>query len=151
MLWTNPSTGQLEHITPISKTDTRSMLKILKNGEAMAILTDQRYRKKGRLIVPFFGHDAKSNPAASKIAKLTNCLVVPTFTRRTDSFHYEMSFLPALEDFPSGDSHEDTLRLHQLYEEEIKANPAQYLWVHNRWDIKDPNRKKKARKNKKAG
>jgi len=132
----NSETQQLEAANPISNADTRQMLKVLKRGEHMILLPDQRYRSKNRVEVPFFGHIAKSNPATSKIAKLTNCLVVPTFTRRTEGFKYEVSFLPALDNFPSDDSYADTLRLHQLYEEEIKTNPAQYLWVHNRWDIK---------------
>lgn len=126
----------IENANPISNADTRQMLKILKSGEHMILLPDQRYRSKNRVEVPFFGHMAKSNPATSKIAKLTNCLVVPTFTRRLDKLNYQTTFLPALEDFPSDDNKADTIRLHKLYEEEIKANPAQYLWVHNRWDVK---------------
>ncbi|MDG6774913.1 lysophospholipid acyltransferase family protein [Thiomicrorhabdus sp. ZW0627] len=126
-----------EHVEPVSNANTRKMLKVLKAGKSMTILPDQRYRAKGHIEVPFFGRSAQSNPSTSKIAKLTDCLVVPTFTRRLPDGHYEVEFLPALEDFPSGDDYADTLRLHHLYEEEIRQNPAQYLWVHNRWNLKD--------------
>ncbi len=132
----NRQSHQVESTVPIANSNTRKMLKVLKQGEHMILLPDQRYRAKGHVVVPFFGHDAKSNPATSKIAKLTDCIVVPTFTRRKQGFNYELNFLPALTNFPSGDSYADTLRLHQLYEAEINENPAQYLWVHNRWDIK---------------
>lgn len=128
--------GQLEFANPIANSDTRQMLRILKKGENMILLPDQRYRSKGKVIVPFFGHAAKSNPATSKIAQITNAQVIPTFTRRTGFFKYEVCFLPALKDFPSESKEADTSRLHELYETEIKANPSQYLWVHNRWDIK---------------
>jgi KDO2-lipid IV(A) lauroyltransferase len=120
--------------THIHYHDTRSIIKALRAGHSLGYLPDQRYRGKGHINVPFFGHPAKSHSATSKIAKMTGCAVVPTFTRRIGT-RYEIHFLPALENFPSGDDFEDTLRLHKLYEEEIRQNPSQYLWVHNRWDL----------------
>jgi len=126
-----------EKVQPVSNKNTRQMLKVLKAGNSMTFLPDQRYRSKGHVDVPFFGVMTKSNPATSKISKLTGCAVVPTFTRRLENNRYEVEFLPALENFPSGDDYADTLRLHQLYEAEIRRNPSQYLWVHNRWNLKD--------------
>ncbi|MDX1352091.1 MAG: lysophospholipid acyltransferase family protein [Thiomicrorhabdus sp.] len=126
-----------EHVEPVSNANTRQMLKVLRAGQSMTILPDQRYRAKGHVKVPFFGVETMSNPATSKIAKMTGCAVVPTFTRRLANNQYEVEFLPALENFPSGDDYQDTLRLHKLYETEIRKNPAQYLWIHNRWNLKD--------------
>lgn len=126
-----------EHVEPVSNANTRQMLKVLRAGHSMTFLPDQRYRAKGHVKVPFFGVETMSNPATSKIAKMTGCAVVPTFTRRLENGKYEVEFLPALENFPSGDDYEDTLRLHHLYETEICNNPSQYLWVHNRWNLKD--------------
>jgi len=129
-----------DKVEPVSNANTRQMLKVLKAGKSLTILPDQRYRAKGRVEVPFFGVKSMSNPATSKIAKMTGCAVVPTFTRRIENnqnIHYEVEFLPALDNFPSGDDYEDTLRLHHLYEAEIRKNPSQYLWIHNRWNLKD--------------
>jgi len=114
--------------------DTRAIVKALKQGKSLGYLPDQRYRGKGHLKVPFFGRDAKSHSATSKLAKMTGCAVVPTFTRRVGT-EYEVYFYPALDGFPSGDDFADTARLHALYEAEINQNPSQYLWVHNRWDL----------------
>jgi len=132
----NEKTGLQENTNPVANSDTRQMLNVLRRGENIALLPDQRYRSKKKVIVPFLGRDAKSNPATSKIAKLTGCQVVPVFCRRLEGFNYELEFLPALENFPGSSPESDTIRLHHLYENEIKHNPAQYLWVHNRWDIK---------------
>ncbi|WP_029935212.1 lipid A biosynthesis acyltransferase [Thiomicrospira pelophila] len=126
--------GRCAH--PIANHNTRSMLKVLRKGESMVILPDQRYRARGHVKVPFFGHMTRSNPATSKIAKLTNCAVVPCLTERTTDNRYIVTFLPALENFPSDSAEQDTLRLHAIYEQAIKNNPTQYLWVHNRWDLK---------------
>lgn len=126
-----------EHVEPVSNANTRKMLKVLRAGNSMTFLPDQRYRAKGHVEVPFFGVKAKSNPATSKISKMTGCAVVPTFTRRLPNHQYEVEFLPALTNFPSGDDEQDTLTLHKLYEAEITRNPSQYLWLHNRWNLKD--------------
>ena len=126
-----------DQVEPVSNANTRQMLKVLKAGKSMTFLPDQRYRSKGHVEVPFFNVLTKSNPATSKIAKMTGCAIVPTFTRRLENNHYEVEFLPALDNFPSGDDYEDTLRLHHLYEAEIRKNPSQYLWIHNRWNLKD--------------
>lgn len=125
-----------QKVEPVSNANTRLMLKVLRAGKSMTFLPDQRYRAKGHVEVDFFGHPTRSNPATSKIAKMTGCAVVPTFTRRLPNNQYEVEFLPALKNFPSGDDTADTLRLHHLYEAEIRRNPSQYLWVHNRWDLK---------------
>ena len=126
-------------VQPVANNDTRKMLKLLRSGNSMTFLPDQRYRAKGSISVPFFNRECPSNPATAKIAKLTGCAVVPMFTRRIDDdqgVRYQVEFLPALDNFPSGDDYQDTLRLHKLYETAIYQAPEQYLWVHNRWDIK---------------
>lgn len=124
----------LDNMTPISKFNTRGMIKTLKTGQNLGFLPDQKFTSKGHIKVPFFNQLAPSNPATSKLAKLTDCLVLPTFLERLDNGKYILRFQKPLENFPSGDDYEDTLRLHHIYEEEIKRNPAQYLWVHNRWN-----------------
>ncbi|BBP46626.1 lipid A biosynthesis lauroyltransferase [Thiosulfatimonas sediminis] len=127
-----------EQVQPVANNNTRLMLKMLKSGGAMTFLPDQKYRAKGSVMVPLFGKEAPSNPATTKISKLTGCAVVPTFTRRIESeqgIRYEVEFLPALEHFPTEDD-QDTLRLHHLYETAIRQAPEQYLWVHNRWNLK---------------
>ncbi len=121
-------------ILPISNKATRTLIKALRAKVAIGILPDQRYRSKGKVDVPFFGVSAPSNPGINKLAKLGKAKVLPVFTRRIGS-KYQLTILPALENFPSGDDYKDTLRLHKLYEAEIKKNPSQYLWTHNRWDI----------------
>lgn len=123
-----------QHPNHIHYQDTRTIVKALREGKSLGYLPDQRYRGKGHINVPFFGREAKSHSATSKLAKMTGCAVVPTFTRRIGT-RYEVYFYPALDSFPSGDDVADTARLHALYEAEIKQNPSQYLWVHNRWDL----------------
>jgi len=125
-----------DEIHPIENSNTRAMIKALRSGNVLTILPDQKYTAKGHIEVPFFNHLAPSNPATSKLTKMTGCRVVPCFTRRDEQGHYTLTFHPALDNFPCGDDYQDTLRLHQLYESEIRQNIPQYLWVHDRWNLK---------------
>ncbi|KUJ71918.1 lysophospholipid acyltransferase family protein [Thiomicrospira sp. WB1] len=124
-------------VTPLPNTNTRAIIKVLRQGGTVMILPDQRYRSRGRIIAPFFGHDAMSHPGLSKLAKLGNARVLPVFTERR-GHDYHCFIQPALTDFPSDDPQADLIRLHRLYEAEVKRNPAQYLWTHNRWNLKRP-------------
>ncbi len=121
---------------PIANTETRQIVKTLRQGGNILILPDQRYRAKGSIQVPFFGQKVPSNPGVNKLSKLGKAKVVVCFTRQ-EKGHYSLNISTPLENFPSGDDLQDTQRLHKLYEQEIRQNPSQYLWVHDRWDIKD--------------
>ena len=46
---------------------------------------------------------------------------------------YRVEFLPAWTDWPTDDALADTARLNRWIEAAIRANPAQYLWVHKRF------------------
>lgn len=129
---------QQYNVSPLFNTDTRTMIKALRAKDILWIAPDQKYGGQGSIEVPFFGTKTPSNPGINKLAKMGKAKVIPCFTRR-NGYHYEMHILPPLDNFPSGDDYEDTLRLHHLYETEIQQNPSQYLWVHDRWDIKNNN------------
>ncbi|HPY41833.1 MAG TPA: lysophospholipid acyltransferase family protein, partial [Thiolinea sp.] len=82
--------------------------------------------------VPFFGVEAATNTATSRIASLGRAKVVPFFTVRTDK-GYLLRFLPALQDFPSESVHTDTARINQIIEQQVREFPEQYLWTHRRF------------------
>jgi Kdo2-lipid IVA lauroyltransferase/acyltransferase len=46
---------------------------------------------------------------------------------------YRVRFLEPWDDFPTEDAVADTRRINAFIEEEIRRNPAQYLWVHKRF------------------
>ena len=46
---------------------------------------------------------------------------------------YRVRFMPPLDNFPSDDALADTAALNRWIEAQIRANPAQYLWVHKRF------------------
>jgi len=126
----------------IPKTNMREMIRSIKNGFPSWYATDQNYRAKGSILVPFFGVDAPTNPGTSRLAKMTKAKVIPCIGIRLlnnnpDKYKnkqgYLVRFLAPLENFPTGDSLQDTTRLNHIIEEFIKEFPAQYLWTHKRY------------------
>lgn len=122
----------------IPKTNIREMIKSINNGFPSWYATDQNYRKKGSILVPFFGIDAPTNPGTSRLAKITKALVIPCISvrllnKKEPRKGYLLRFYPPLDNFPSTSPLDDTTRLNQIIEEQIKEFPEQYLWTHKRY------------------
>lgn len=116
----------------VSRDNIRSMIQSLKQGFTVWYAQDQHFDQKSSLFVPFFGVEAATNTATTRISSLGRAKVVPFFTVRTDK-GYLLRFLPALEDFPSESVHTDTARINQIIEQQVREFPEQYLWTHRRF------------------
>jgi len=118
----------------IASDDIRSMVRVLKRGGIVWYAPDQAFRGKGAEEVPFFGRPVATNTATSRLAQLTDAVVMPYFVERlAGSTGYRVRIGPALEAFPSGDSIADARLHHGLIEAEIRRLPSQYLWLHKRF------------------
>lgn len=123
----------------ITKDSVRSLLRALKKNQPVWYAADQAYNRKGTELVPFFGVPATTNTAVSQIARVSKAAVVPFIPLRHDNgAGYTLEFLPALENFPSGDDAADARRLNQLLETQIRRAPEQYYWVHRRFKGRPP-------------
>lgn len=128
----------------VASDDIRTMVRVLRAGGAVWYAPDQAFRAKGALMVPFFDVPAASNPATSRLARMTDAVVLPYFVERLPGDEgYVVRIGAALEDFPSDDAVADTLRHHRLIEAEARRIPVQYLWLHKRFkglsaDYPDP-------------
>jgi KDO2-lipid IV(A) lauroyltransferase len=119
----------------IAKDNIRDMVRQLKKGKAVWYAPDQKFRGKGHIMAPFFGTEAPTNPATSRLAKLSNALVIPIYCVREDidKEGYVLHIGQALDNFPSDNIKNDTLRINQVIEQQINAYPEQYLWTHKRY------------------
>lgn len=116
----------------ISRDNIRDMLRSLQQGHVVWYAQDQNFGHKNAVFAPFFGVEAATNTATSRLSKLGKAQVVPFFTLRTAT-GYQLRFLPALENFPSGAILDDTTRINNLIEQQVREFPAQYLWTHRRF------------------
>ncbi len=122
------------HGHPIPKDDIRSMVRALKKNEAVWFAPDQSYRNKGAAMVDFFGIPAASNPATSRLARISGAAVMTYFGQRLPGgAGYRVVIGPAFENFPGADPVSDVERYNRLLEAQVRLVPEQYLWVHRRF------------------
>jgi len=121
----------------IAKDNIRGMVRMLKKGIAVWYAPDQQFQGKNHLMIPFFGVDAPTNPATSRLAKLSNAIVIPIYCTRDEGAGnrrgYTLHIMSPLENFPSDDINDDTLLINKLVEQQIKTHVEQYLWTHKRY------------------
>jgi KDO2-lipid IV(A) lauroyltransferase len=118
----------------IQRDDVRSMIAALRRNEIVWYASDQSYRKKGAMMVPFFGHPAATNVFTSRLAKMTGAAVLYYSTERLPGAQgWRATVYPAFADWPGADPVEDTLRYHACIESQIRRLPDQYWWIHRRF------------------
>ena len=113
--------------------DTRQLIKKLRQGEAVWYAPDQDYGKDQSVFAPFFGIPAATVLGTARIAQLGRAVVLPYAHYREDNGHYRLVFGAPLENFPSGDDVEDATRINKIIEDMVRVKPEQYLWVHRRF------------------
>jgi KDO2-lipid IV(A) lauroyltransferase len=111
----------------------RPAVRHLKSGGVLWFAPDQESRRGDSVFVPFFGRPAWTLTSTHQLARLTGAAVLPLFHRRTPEGHYELEIGPALEGFPGDDPVADTARVMATLEALARREPAQYLWIHQRF------------------
>lgn len=118
----------------IPKDSMRQFVRLLGRGVSVWYASDQSYRRRYSLLLPFFGEPAMTNGALTDLARIGKARVVPFYARRLpDDAGYEVAFEPALENFPSDDMEVDARRVNTWLEEHIRRAPEQYYWIHRRF------------------
>jgi KDO2-lipid IV(A) lauroyltransferase len=113
----------------------RRMLTRLQAGKSLSMLIDQKLRE--GVAVPFFGRAAMTTPAPAALKLRTGAKIVIVSNRRTRGAHFHVTYQGEVEFTASGRDKEDIAALTALLtarkEKIIRADPAQWLWIHNRW------------------
>jgi KDO2-lipid IV(A) lauroyltransferase len=117
----------------IEKKDAaRDILRALQAGDAVGILIDQNTTPGEGVFIDFFGVKACAGGAFVKLAHHTGAAVVPGYAVWSEKDRrYTLRFEPEVE--MSGDSKQDTQRVHARLEAVIRKYPDQWLWIHRRW------------------
>jgi KDO2-lipid IV(A) lauroyltransferase len=121
----------------------RQMIKVLRSGEALGLLTDLNVVMEEAIFVDFFGVPAATNFMVAKLALRTKAPIMPMFApwdRKLQKFDLQVS--PPVEFEVTGDEEADVLNLtrelSRITEEKIKSYPDQWLWIHKRWKTRPP-------------
>jgi KDO2-lipid IV(A) lauroyltransferase len=129
-------------MAPASLAGIRQMLKALRSGGSVALLTDQVPPEGLGLWAPFFGRPAYSMTLAAKLALQSGAALVPVRTERLPAGRgYRMQFqapVPGLDVTPAPDLLQAVTRVNRANEALILSLPGQYLWAYARY--KQPRR-----------
>ena len=112
----------------------KALFRAIRRGDAFFNLPDMDFGERDAAFVPFFGIPAATLLAPSRLALALNMVVQPVIAETLPGgAGYRVRFMPAWEDFPTDDPLADTAAMNRWIEAQIRANPAQYLWVHKRF------------------
>ena len=112
----------------------KPLIRAIRKGWAFFNLPDMDFGERDAAFVPFFGVPAATLLAPSRMARALDMVVQPVVAEMLPGGQgYRVRFLDPWTHFPSDDPIADTAAMNRWIEEEIRRNPAQYLWVHKRF------------------
>lgn len=115
------------------------LVRAIKRGHAFFNLPDMDFGARDAAFVPFFGVQAATLLAPARMARSLGMTVQPVLAEMLPGGQgYRVHFLPPWPDFPGDDDVVAATRMNAWIAEQIRANPAQYLWVHKRFKTRPP-------------
>ncbi len=126
--------------TVVSKREAaREVIRTLRQGGAIGILPDQHAHPPDAITVPFFERPASTTSAIARFVLRTECLLLPAAALRTGPCQYHL-FMEKSLDVRALREEERTLErltalVNEILEGLIRKDPAQWLWLHNRWRL----------------
>lgn len=122
-------------IVPKGPQGAKEIMKELKSGHHVSMLADQKMND-GQPI-PFFGREAMTAPAFSRMALKFDCPILPFQVIRTKGVKCKVIYHPPLTMPKTGTDQEKMLSLlkqmNNHIETWVREHPEQWFWVHRRW------------------
>ncbi|TXI05746.1 MAG: lipid A biosynthesis lauroyl acyltransferase [Rhizobium sp.] len=129
---------RMGNLVPSHAGSSFSLARELEAGRGVGVLVDQKFRKGLKTL--FFGRDVKTNPLLPKLVRQFNCEVYPARCIRLPGNRYRLEIEPKLE-MPRNEAGGLDLTataqmLNDKVESWVREHPEQWLWYHDRWNIK---------------
>lgn len=129
---------RMGNLVPSHAGSSFALARELEAGRGVGVLVDQKFRKGLKTL--FFGRDVKTNPLLPKLVRQFNCEVYPARCIRLPGNRYRLEIEPKLE-MPRNEAGGLDLTataqmLNDKVESWVRENPEQWLWYHDRWNIK---------------
>lgn len=114
----------------------RRMLRVLREEGRVGMLIDQRVKPHEGIAAPFLGTPCWTSPLLARLALRTGAPIVPAFGDHLPAGRYEVRFLEPLH--PAGEESDEsvaalTARCLEIVATAIRARPASWFWLHERW------------------
>lgn len=111
-----------------------ALIRKIRQGLPFYYLPDQDPGDDQGVFATFFGIPAATVTALGRMARLTDAVVIPCFTRLLPyGGGYEIIFHPPLDDFPTDDPQADARRMNAEIEKGVREMPEQYMWTYKRF------------------
>ncbi|MBA5776790.1 lauroyl acyltransferase [Stappia sp. F7233] len=112
----------------------RRLMAIARGGGMVAFLADLRDVRGIR--VPFFGREAHATPFPASLARGSSLPLIASRVVRLKGARFRIEARPVA--YPvTGDRKADitaaTALVHRQFEEWIRENPSQWMWIHRKW------------------
>ena len=129
---------RMGNLVPSHAGSSFALARELEAGSGVGVLVDQKFRKGLKTL--FFGRDVKTNPLLPKLVRQFNCEVYPARCIRLPGNRYRLEIEPKLEmprnELGNLDLPATAQLLNDKVESWVREHPEQWLWYHDRWNIK---------------
>jgi KDO2-lipid IV(A) lauroyltransferase len=130
--------ARMGKLVPSHAGSSFALARQLEAGKGVGVLVDQKF---GRgLKTTFFDRPVKTNPLLGKLVRQFNCDVYPARCVRLPGNRYRLEIEPRLEIPRDADGNLDMTATAQMLNNKVESwvreYPEQWLWYHDRWEIK---------------
>lgn len=129
---------RMGELVPSHAGSSFALARQLESGGGVGVLVDQKFSKGANTTL--FGLPVKTNPLLAKLVRQFDCPVYPARCIRLPGNRYRLELEPALaiprKDNGDVDVNATAQLLNDTVERWVREYPGQWLWYHDRWDIK---------------
>ncbi|HSX74838.1 MAG TPA: lipid A biosynthesis lauroyl acyltransferase [Shinella sp.] len=130
--------ARMGHLVPSHAGSSFTLARKLEAGGPVGVLVDQKFNK--GLHTTFFGRKVQTNPLLAKLVRQFDCEVYPARCIRLPGNRYRLELEPAMavprKENGAVDVDATAQMLNDKVEQWVREYPGQWLWYHDRWNIK---------------
>ncbi|MXN43705.1 lipid A biosynthesis lauroyl acyltransferase [Shinella kummerowiae] len=130
--------ARMGNLVPSHAGSSFTLARKLEAGGPVGVLVDQKFNK--GLHTKFFGRDVQTNPLLAKLVRQFDCEVYPARCIRLPGNRYRLELEPAMQvprkENGAVDVDATAQMLNDKVEQWVREYPGQWLWYHDRWNIK---------------
>ncbi len=130
--------SRMGKLVPSHAGSSFALARQLEAGKAVGVLVDQKFQK--GLSTLFFGQPVQTNPLLAKLVRQFDCEVYPARCIRLPNNRYRLEIEPKIEVPRNEKGAVDVQATGQLLNDKVESwvreHPEQWLWYHDRWNIK---------------
>ncbi|MUZ64620.1 lipid A biosynthesis lauroyl acyltransferase [Agrobacterium vitis] len=130
--------ARMGNLVPSHAGSSFHLARQLEAGKGVGVLVDQKF-KKGQPTT-FFGSEVRTNPLLAKLVRQFGCDIYPARCIRLPGNRYRLEIEPKVDIPKDGQGRVDVQATAQMLNDKVESwvreYPEQWLWYHDRWNIK---------------